>query len=81
MYIAKDDFTRINAAREAAGLDTFKNPRNLASGSIKLMDPSELKSRPMKVLLYEVLDGERVASSHLASLELLGRWGVAYFQL
>src|SRR5260221_239891 len=75
VYIAKADFVKINADREAAGEETFKNPRNLASGSIKQLDPREVAKRPMRTILYEVVDGERLAPSHLASLEKIYKLG------
>jgi DNA ligase (NAD+) len=77
VYIAKADFAAINAAREQEGLDTFKNPRNTAAGSIKQLDPREVARRPMRAILYEVVDGESVAPSHLESLALLRRLGLA----
>jgi DNA ligase (NAD+) len=76
VYITKAEFAAINTAREAAGEDTFKNPRNLASGSIKLLDPREVARRPMRTILYEVVGGERVAPSHSASLALMRRVGL-----
>ncbi|MCX5744410.1 MAG: NAD-dependent DNA ligase LigA, partial [Proteobacteria bacterium] len=43
---------------------------------IKLQDQRELKKRPMHVILYEVVDGERVASGHIASLARIKQLGV-----
>jgi DNA ligase (NAD+) len=77
VYIAKADFVAINAAREQEGLDTFKNPRNTAAGSIKQLDPREVARRPMRAILYEVVDGESYAPGHLESLALLRRLGLA----
>lgn len=76
IYMTKAEFAAINAARVAAGEEPFKNPRNTAAGSIKQMDPNEVKKRPMRTILYEVVDGERYASGHLASLELIRRLGL-----
>ncbi|MBK9034008.1 MAG: NAD-dependent DNA ligase LigA [Myxococcales bacterium] len=76
IYMAKDVFTRLNAARVAAGEEPWKNPRNLAAGSIKLLDPREVAARPMHAILYEVVDGERVASGHLASLARIAALGI-----
>jgi DNA ligase (NAD+) len=77
VYITKAEFVAINEAREALGEETFKNPRNLAAGSIKQLDPREVAKRPMRTILYEVVDGERYAPSHLASLDLIRRLGLA----
>ncbi|HUQ05244.1 MAG TPA: NAD-dependent DNA ligase LigA [Kofleriaceae bacterium] len=76
IYMAKDVFKRINAERVAAGEEPWKNPRNLAAGSIKLLDPRDVAKRPMSAILYEVVDGERVASGHLASLEVMRALGI-----
>ena len=62
IYMTKAEFAAINAARAEAGEELFKNPRNTAAGSIKQMDPREVAKRPMRTILYEVVDGERYAS-------------------
>ncbi|OAM87519.1 hypothetical protein AW736_22770 [Termitidicoccus mucosus] len=54
IYIAFADFERINAAREAAGLELFANPRNLAAGSAKLHDPREAAERRLRLVVYGV---------------------------
>ena len=76
VYITKTDFVAINAARDERGEETFKNPRNLAAGSIKQLDSREVAKRPMQAILYEVVDGERYAPSHLASLDLIRKAGL-----
>ena len=76
IYMTKAEFAAINAARAAMGEELFKNPRNTAAGSIKQQDPKEVAKRPMRTILYEVVDGERYASGHLASLELIKRLGI-----
>jgi len=76
IYMAKDVFVRVNAERVAAGEEPFKNPRNLAAGSIKLLDPREVARRPMAAILYEVVDGERLARSHLETLDIVRRLGI-----
>jgi DNA ligase (NAD+) len=76
VYITKTDFVAINQARDERGEETFKNPRNLAAGSIKQLDSREVAKRPMQAILYEVVDGERYAPTHLASLDLVRRAGL-----
>jgi DNA ligase (NAD+) len=76
IYMTKAEFEAINAERVKAGEEPFKNPRNTAAGSIKQQDPREVAKRPMRTILYEVVDGERYAGSHLASLELIARLGL-----
>jgi DNA ligase (NAD+) len=76
IYIRKDDFVAINAARVAAQEEEYKNPRNLASGSIKQLDPREVAKRPMRTILYEIVDGELIAKGHLESLAIAKRVGL-----
>ena len=76
IYMTKAEFAAINEERMQRGEEPFKNPRNTAAGSIKQMDPAEVKKRPMRTILYEVVEGERYASGHLASLELVQRLGL-----
>lgn len=75
VFITREQFAAINEARLAAGEELFKNPRNLASGSIKLLDPRQVAERPMRAILYEVVGGEQFANSHfevLAKIRALG---------
>lgn len=76
IYIEKAVFARLNAARIAAGEEPWKNPRNLAAGSIKLLDAREVAARPMQAILYEVVDGERIARGHLESLRRIAALGI-----
>lgn len=76
IYMAKEVFARLNQARLAAGEEPFKNPRNTAAGSIKLLDPRDVARRPLAAILYEVVDGERLADGHLASLDVIRRLGI-----
>jgi DNA ligase (NAD+) len=76
IYMRKDDFAAINEERVRAGDEPFKNPRNTAAGSIKQLDPAEVKKRPLRAILYEVVDGDRYAPGHLAALARLRALGL-----
>ncbi len=76
VYMLRDVFAHVNADRARQGLETFKNARNLASGSLKLLDPRQVAARPMQATLYEIVGGEKFDDSHLAQLERLGRLGL-----
>ncbi|MGB0370371.1 MAG: NAD-dependent DNA ligase LigA [Opitutales bacterium] len=52
IYMTFSEFSRINAARESAGQATYANPRNLTSGSVKLLDPKEAKNRNLSLVVY-----------------------------
>ncbi|MEM9493473.1 MAG: NAD-dependent DNA ligase LigA, partial [Myxococcota bacterium] len=68
VFMTRANFAELNRARVAAGEEPFKNPRNTAAGSIKLLDPRQVAERPMMVTLYEVVGGEEHAGSHFEVL-------------
>lgn len=47
IYMTLEEFNRINAERKAAKLPVFANPRNLAAGTIKMLDRAEVKKRKL----------------------------------
>jgi DNA ligase (NAD+) len=54
IYMTLEEFRRINAAREDAGEERYANPRNLAAGTIKLLDPREVAERSLELVLYGI---------------------------
>lgn len=54
VWIAKDDFDQINKQREKEGLEIFANPRNMAAGSLRQLDPKIAKERRMQVYIYDI---------------------------
>lgn len=50
------DFEELNAAREAAGLKTFANPRNTVAGTIKSKDPAEIEDRKLHFIPHTLTD-------------------------
>jgi len=55
VVIFKDDFEKINVAQKAAGKPAFANPRNLAAGTIRQLDPKIAASRPLKFMGYDMV--------------------------
>lgn len=51
----KADFAALNERRTAAGLPLFKNPRNLAAGTIRQLNPKLVAERPLNFVGYDVL--------------------------
>ena len=51
----KQDFERLNQDREAEGLSLFMNPRNLAAGTIRQLDPKLVATRPLHFRAYDLL--------------------------
>ncbi|MDG2279130.1 MAG: NAD-dependent DNA ligase LigA [Flavicella sp.] len=64
-----DGFNKMNEEREAEGEDVYANPRNTASGSLKLQDSAEVAKRPLDCLLYQVVVDRSNFESHS---EILG---------
>ncbi len=55
IVMLKKDFDELNARREAEGQPTFKNPRNLAAGTIRQLDPKLVAERPLTFIGYDML--------------------------
>jgi DNA ligase (NAD+) len=55
IVMLKDDFTALNKKREAAGQPVFANPRNLAAGTIRQLDPQLVAERPLHFRAYDML--------------------------
>ncbi|PID32096.1 DNA ligase (NAD(+)) LigA [Candidatus Saccharibacteria bacterium] len=51
----KDDFAALNDKRQAAGQPVFANPRNLAAGTLRQLDPALVAARPLKFRAYDLL--------------------------
>ncbi len=66
------DFERLNAKLEAGGLKTYLNPRNTAAGSLRQLDPGLTASRPLNLLIYQIVaaDGE-IPHTQMGTLEYL----------
>lgn len=74
IVMPKKAFERLNQERVAAGEDPFMNPRNTASGSLKLQDTAEVAKRGLDCLLY-FLVGDTGIATQFESLEKARVWG------
>lgn len=54
IYINQREFERINKLREKEGLALYANPRNLAAGTVKLLDPKETRQRKLSIVAYGI---------------------------
>ena len=54
VYVPFAEFQRVNAEREAAGETRFANPRNLAAGTLRQLDPAEVTRRGLAVVFYGI---------------------------
>ncbi|MBR9913950.1 MAG: NAD-dependent DNA ligase LigA, partial [Algicola sp.] len=64
-----EGFHKMNEERLEAGEEPYRNPRNTASGSLKLQDSSEVARRPLECLLYSMKGKDLGISSQFESLE------------
>ncbi|MDG2475639.1 MAG: NAD-dependent DNA ligase LigA [Flavobacteriaceae bacterium] len=64
IIIPTDSFNLLNKKREQSGLPLFMNPRNTASGSIKLLDSKEVARRPLECFLYSVISDDENINNH-----------------
>jgi DNA ligase (NAD+) len=78
VYMTRAAFAQNNRERVSQGLDAAANPRNFAAGSLKLLDPKECRKRRLRFFAYALGHCEGVdVKTHLASLDLLKRYGFA----
>ncbi|MFI8378126.1 NAD-dependent DNA ligase LigA [Leeuwenhoekiella sp. NPDC079379] len=68
-------FAAMNAERVEAGEEPYSNPRNTASGSLKLQDSAEVAKRPLECLLYSIVGENLNIKSQFESLEKARSWG------
>ena len=68
-------FEQLNAEREEIGEAPFANPRNAASGSLKLQDSSEVAKRGLDFKLYFALGEQLPENNHFDRLLKLHEWG------
>lgn len=74
----KKDFERLNHEREAAGLAVFKNPRNLAAGTIRQLDPKLVAGRPLHFRAYDLLRQDpKEVPTNMYAYEALRALGLA----
>ncbi len=70
-----DGFAKMNEERIANGEDPYMNPRNTASGSLKLQDSAAVAQRPLECLLYSVVGRDLPISTQFEMLEKAREWG------
>ena len=75
VIMTRDGFAELNKARIAAGEDPYMNPRNTASGSLKLQDSSQVAQRPLDCLLYHLLVPGQEEGTHFGLLQQAREWG------
>lgn len=76
VYMAKSDFMALNAQMEAEGKQTYVNPRNTASGSLRQLDPKVTASRKLRFFAYAWGEMSQMpAETQWEMVQVFGRWG------
>ncbi len=70
-----EGFAKMNAERVDIGEEPYANPRNTASGSLKLQDSAEVAKRPLECLLYSIVGENTGVRSQFEGLEKARNWG------
>ena len=85
IFMSHQEFERINLEREKNNLQLYANPRNLAAGTVKLLDPKEARQRKLEIVLYGL--GACNPQNHFSNLsefhQALKNWkvpSVEYFR-
>ena len=75
IILPHDGFEKLNNERIEIGDEPFANPRNAASGSLKMQDSKEVANRPLDCLLYFLLGDKLPHQSHYENLIAAKEWG------
>ncbi len=76
VYMTLDGFRNLNSQRTELGFAPFANPRNAASGSLKMQDPKEVALRPLECFLYYVPGGQLMSDTHYGNLQQAKQMGL-----
>ncbi|MFZ1041422.1 MAG: NAD-dependent DNA ligase LigA [Anaerolineales bacterium] len=76
-FIPIKEFEELNQQLEEAGEKTYLNPRNTAAGSLRQLDPALTASRPLTLLVYQIVysDGGQIPTSQWELLKYLESFG------
>lgn len=77
IVMLKKEFAALNKVREAAGEPLFANPRNLAAGTIRQLDPKLVSARPLSFRAYDLLrDDPTDVPTNMAAYETITALGL-----
>jgi DNA ligase (NAD+) len=77
IVMLKKDFEALNRTREEAGLPLFANPRNLAAGTIRQLDPRLVAERPLSFRAYDIFtDNPEAVPTHAAAYDIIRTLGI-----
>lgn len=76
IIMPKSVFEKLNTEREENGELPFANPRNAASGSVKMQDPAAVARRPLDCFLYQIPVSNGLFRTHMEGLHLAKKLGL-----
>ena len=77
VYMSHEDFERYNAKQEELQKKPAANPRNLAAGTLKQLDPAVTKKRGLRMFVFNVQEGpQELVESHVKGMNILAEKGV-----
>jgi DNA ligase (NAD+) len=75
IFMHRAAFQRLNKEKEELGEIAYANPRNFASGTIKMQDSKEVAKRPLDAFFYSLNTEKEYFRTHWDSLKALKNWG------
>lgn len=75
IYLTQENFQKMNESRIQEGLDPFMNPRNTASGSLKMQDSAEVASRKLSAIPYQMVSEHMPISTQWEMFQLMKNIG------
>lgn len=76
VFLSRSQFKKINAELEMQGEKTFANPRNCASGTLRMLDSAIVASRRLDMFPYDVLSGnQKMFATHWENFSWLEKNG------
>jgi DNA ligase (NAD+) len=74
----KHDFDQLNAKRKKENLPLFANPRNLAAGTVRQLDPRLTAARPLRFRGYDLIrDNQNEVPTNISAYETMQELGIA----
>lgn len=82
VFMSQSVFEKINRQRLDEGLTPYANPRNLTSGTLKMLKPQQVAERDLSVLFYAVTeDTARSVQTFEQGRQMMGNWGLPVLEL
>jgi DNA ligase (NAD+) len=75
IFMPLDSFQKLNTEREESDEALFANPRNTASGTLKMKDSRVVAERSLDCYLYGVYGSDLATEGHFESVDNAGKWG------